>query len=102
MEVELTSVFASAAGAGREAAAESLEGVWRTFAVSLGALIAPPFSSSPAQVPPLNVGFLELFTRDSSSATHHSSADDVARKIHAWMLTGTSTNTSSGATVPWS
>lgn len=84
------------------ATALAMEAAWRSFSVTLGSFMSPPFASTPVQVPPGLVGFLPLFTVDASTVTHASAASSVASSIHSWMTTGTAINSTSGATVPWS
>ena len=82
--------------------ASAMENAWGDFAIALGAAVSPPFTSTPANAPIGLVGFQLLLLSDPLVATHDSAANDVAGAIHSWMLTGTATNTTTGATISWS
>jgi len=100
LKASLLSAFSNPANSA-DVTSTAMETAWRTFAIALGASIAPPFTSTPVNVPPGLVGFRLLFLIDPFPETHDAAADAVAGAIHSWMLTGTATNTTTGATIPW-
>jgi hypothetical protein len=62
----------------------------------MGSGMAPAFAGIPPIVP---INFSSVFA--SRSTTHLEAAQKFALIIHSWVLTGTATNTVSGASVNW-
>ncbi len=79
-------------------AAPGMESAFATFAVSVGAGMAPAFVAAP---PPSPVGFASLFAQPPP-ATHAAAAAALAARVQAWMVTATATPAAGGAPIPWS
>lgn len=77
--------------------AAKMETAFLTYATAVGAGMSPAYTATP---PAGSVGFYSLFL--TARGTAEEAASDFADAIHAWMLTGTATQTTSPfSTVNW-
>lgn len=77
-------------------AASVMPYAFAAWAGILGSGMAPAFAGIPPVAP---ISFISLF--GGFSQTHLEAAQKFALVIHSWVLTGTATNTVSGASVNW-
>jgi len=81
-------------------AATVLETAFAAFAASLATGMTATGVFSLAKPPTGPVGFADVFGGTFDDARQ--AAQAIADKVDTWMKTGTATNATSGATIPWS